>query len=456
MYDMSKEFNKFYRNEVVLPATTQHDLREKKKLNIRRLKEGLKEYNEEKNKSYKICEERVQGSMAMHTIVQNDKNDYDIDVAIVFEKDNLGDLGALATRNMVADALKRKTKQFSVEPEVKTSCVRVKYAEGYHIDFAIYRRYKENETDTEYKYEHAGSEWSERGIKSLENWFDDEIKQKGKDLRKVIRLSKMFCKSRDSWVNMPSGLIQTVLCDEQFEDYTRIDELFYHTMEKIVERLENSVEVEAPVDNGRALVTKDSDRTKLNNWKNRLSSKLNLLSKLFDDNCTYTDAVNAWNEFFAHTYWSSLENRVVSESHSLFKAVSFDNTEEFIDEKYNLNEQYDVTIDCKVMGNGFTLMPLPEFIDKYAYKFGGFIPHNFTVKCKINSTTAPAYDKILWKVRNVGREAERRNDIRGQILERGVEIVENTKFFGEHYIECYLIKDGVCIAIGYVSVPISR
>ena len=42
----------------------------------------------EKNKSYKICEERVQGSMAMHTIVQNDKNDYDIDVAIVFEKDN--------------------------------------------------------------------------------------------------------------------------------------------------------------------------------------------------------------------------------------------------------------------------------------------------------------------------------------------------------------------------------
>ena len=208
---------------------------------------------------------------------------------------------------------------------------------------------------------------------SLENWFDDEIKQKGKDLRKVIRLSKMFCKSRDSWVNMPSGLIQTVLCDEQFEDYTRIDELFYHTMEKIVERLENSVEVEAPVDNGRALVTKDSDRTKLNNWKNRLSSKLNLLSKLFDDNCTYTDAVNAWNEFFAHTYWSSLENRVVSESHSLFKAVSFDNTEEFIDEKYNLNEQYDVTIDCKVMGNGFTLMPLPEFIDKYAYKFGGFL-----------------------------------------------------------------------------------
>lgn len=55
----------------------------------------------------------------MHTIVQNDENDYDIDVAIVFEKSNLNGLGAMATRNMVADALKRKTKQFNAEPEIK-------------------------------------------------------------------------------------------------------------------------------------------------------------------------------------------------------------------------------------------------------------------------------------------------------------------------------------------------
>ena len=64
-------------------------------------------------------------------------------MAIIFEKNNLNGLGAMATRNMVADALKRKTKQFNAEPEVKTSCVRIKYEEGYHIDFAVYRRYKE-------------------------------------------------------------------------------------------------------------------------------------------------------------------------------------------------------------------------------------------------------------------------------------------------------------------------
>ena len=59
----------------------------------------------------------------MATVVQNDQKDYDIYVAIVFEKSNLGNLGPQAARNMVANALKKKTKQFNTEPEVKTSCV---------------------------------------------------------------------------------------------------------------------------------------------------------------------------------------------------------------------------------------------------------------------------------------------------------------------------------------------
>ena len=54
----------------------------------------------------------------------------------------------------------------------------------------------------------------------------------------------------------------------------------------------------------------------------------------------------------------------------------------------------------------------------------------------------------------MGAEAEQRNNIRGQIQDRGKEITENSKFSGPHYIECYLIKNGVCVAIGHVNVPI--
>ncbi len=457
MYNMSRQFNSFYRTEVVLPAGEQNSLREKRKLNIKRLKDGLLEYNEENGTEYKICEDRIQGSMAMATVVQNDQNDYDIDVAIVFEKSNLGNLGPQAARNMVANALKKKTKQFNTEPEVKTSCVRIKYAEGYHVDFAVYRRYKDNPLDSEYKYEHAGAEWAERGVKDLEEWFSNEIKEKDKDLRKVIRLSKMFCKSREYWKNMPSGLIQTVLCDEKFtDDYSRIDERFYHIMKAICERLNTNITVNAPVDNGRALVKRQIDEQRMNNWKNRLSTKLKDLDVLFSDNCTYGQAAQAWNKFFEHSYWGDLVTSTVNESFSIQKSFAFNDTEQFIDELYDINDQYDVSIDCKVMGKGFTLMAINEFIEKYFYHFGGFIPHNFSVRCKIKHTNAPSYDKVLWKVRNVGDEAERLNEIRGQILDRGNEITENTKFYGPHYIECYLIKNDVCIAIGHIKVPISK
>lgn len=452
MYDLSREFEKFYRNKVVLSASVQSDLRKKKNLNITRLKEGLLEYNEEKGTNYKICDDRVQGSVAMHTVVQNDEKDYDIDVAIVFEKDNLNDLGPLATRNMVANALKKKTQQFNVEPEVKTSCVRIKYAEGYHIDFAIYRRYKLNESDDDYQYEHAGAEWSERGVNALENWFVDEIKFKGKDLRKIIRLSKMFCKSRDLWVNMPSGLIQTILCDEKLSSYERIDEKFYYTMESIIDRLDRDIDVNAPVDNGRALTSRKIDETRVENWKNRLKGQIEKLQVLFDDDCTYEDAIEVWHNFFNHNYWSSFLEKSNLSCYSKTNLC----TEEFIEDIYPVNEKYDVTIDCRVMGDGFRIMPISDFIDKYIVKFGGFIPHHFTVKAKILRTSASSFDKVLWKVRNVGEIAEMRGAIRGDILERGDEIIEQTVFMGQHYIECYIIKDGVCVGIGHVKVPIGN
>lgn len=107
MYDLSSKFNTFYNSYVVLSQEEQTNLYNKKELNIQRLKDGLKEYNEENKISYSIKKTCVQGSVAMSTVVQNEDDDYDIDVAIIFDKLELRDKGAQATRNMVANALKR-------------------------------------------------------------------------------------------------------------------------------------------------------------------------------------------------------------------------------------------------------------------------------------------------------------------------------------------------------------
>ena len=94
---------------------------------------------------------------------------------------------------------------------------------------------------------------------------------------------------------MPSGLLQTVLCDEKLQDsYERIDELFYYTMKEIVNRLELNTAVAAPVDDGRDLTPRNSDIQRMINWKNRLKSKLEDLDVLFKEDCTKADALQAW------------------------------------------------------------------------------------------------------------------------------------------------------------------
>ena len=455
MYDLSSKLNTFYSSHVVLPQADQDELHNKKNLNVQRLKDGLKEYNAEHNTSYSVVESCVQGSVAMSTVVQNEENDYDIDVAVVFDKAKLGDMGARATRNMVADALKRKTKQFNTEPEVKTSCVRVKYSDGYHIDFAVYRR--EWDADNEcWKYEHSGSEWTERELRGLTEWFKTQNDASDGELRKVVRLSKMFCKSRDSWKNMPSGLLQTVLCHEKLQSsYDRIDELFYYTMKDIVDRLESDTTVSAPVDNGRDLTPRQSDVQKMTNWKNRLKSKLEDLGVLFKDDCSKEDALQAWYGFFNHDYW----NEQVSETSSYSLATvqksavrSFVDTEQFIEDLFPVNLCYSVNVSCTVSGNGWRPRPIRDFLSMLQK----FLPHNFEIKCEVASTSVPYPYDVYWKVKNVGPEAERRNQLRGQIVKKGNSIIEHSNFFGNHYIECYIVKNGVCVAKKRIDIPIGR
>ena len=456
MYDLSSKFNTFYSSCVVLSQDDQDKLHRKKDLNIQRLKDGLAEYNEENNTSYSIVETCVQGSVAMSTVVQNENSNYDIDVAVVFNKSTLGEKGAQATRNIVANALKRKTKQFNAEPEVKTSCVRVQYADGYHIDFAVYRR-SWNSNDGCWKYEHAGSEWKERDLHGLTDWFKQQNNNSNGKHRKVIRLSKMFCNSRASWKNMPSGLLQTVICNKTLQvSYNRTDELFYYTMQEIIKRLETDLTVEAPVDNGRGLTPRQTDLQKMMNWKNRLRSKMEDLQILFNEDCSKEDALQAWYGFFNHEYW---DEQVLSENSSYSSTaaqksvvIPFSDTEQFIEDFFPVKIQYHCRVESYVSGDGWRDQRLNSFLSR----FKSYIPHHFKVRCDLVNTDCPSGYEVFWKVKNVGPEAERRNMLRGQIQKRGKTITEPTNFFGNHYIECYIVKDNVCVARTRIEVPIGR
>ena len=63
-------------------------------------------------------------------------------------------------------------------------------------------------------------------------------------------------------------------------------------------------------------------------------------------------------------------------------------------------------------------------------------------------TDAPKPYDLYWKVRNTEAEAEQADGFRVQILEdNGTEVrEESTSYLGPHYVEAYIVKNGLIVA----------
>src|ERR1700688_5080375 len=139
MYDLSGDLHKFYDDHVRLGGDRRKRLGECRDTNLSRIDNGLDELAKETNRPHPHpINYNNQGGYAMHTLNQAADNDYDIDVALIFRKEDIPDDPQKA-RQLVCDALTKKSRNFSKDPEVRTNAVTVWYDDGYHLDFAVYR-----------------------------------------------------------------------------------------------------------------------------------------------------------------------------------------------------------------------------------------------------------------------------------------------------------------------------
>ena len=133
-------------------------------------------------------------------------------------------------------------------------------------------------------------------------------------------------------------------------------------------------------------------------------------------------------------------------------ARSFDDTEEFIEQKYPVDIQHTLAIDCTVTQNGWRPASLREILQAKSL----LLP-NKELDFAITECSVPGPYDVRWKVLNQGDEAERRNKIRGQIVpsNRSTGRHERTEFRGDHLVECYVVKNGIVVARVRIDVPIS-
>jgi hypothetical protein len=303
MINCSSEIIDFYKKHVRLSKDQVEKLAEYREANKSRVENGLK------NAENPLPDRHInQGSYAMRTINQHPENDYDIDIGVVFKKDDLKgiqgvDKSALDARQMVCDAI--QDQRFKRPPEIRHNCVRVYYNEGHHVDMPIYRESMDDNGKN--IIELASVDWKKSDPEAVTKWFNQTVIDKspdetnGRQMRRVIRFIKYWCKSRKSW-NMPTGFIISKLVEECYHSYKdRDDESLYSTLDSIRTRLMSSLDVHHPILIGERI--SDGKEAAMKEMRDRLGPALDELSVLNDPKCTRQTALKALNKFFNHDYF---------------------------------------------------------------------------------------------------------------------------------------------------------
>ena len=150
---------------------------------------------------------------------------------------------------------------------------------------------------------------------------------------------------------------------------------------------------------------------------------------------------------------ATAENRTYKSS---YNQKYYNDTEEFIEDYFTVDIKYNISIDCKITQDGFRPMLLKKLLrDKMFLAIKKHL--EFYIDSMDSEIKKEAPYDIYWKVKNEGQEAIKRDCIRGQIKRTNTKSInESSDFIGEHYVECYIVKDGICIAKDHIDVPISN
>jgi Adenylyl/Guanylyl and SMODS C-terminal sensor domain len=435
MYDISAELQIFYDTHVRLGTDLRKQLAEYRELNITRLTKGVDDLATETDLPHPHPYDcKNQGGYAMHTLNQdpNGGNDYDIDIALIFKKDDIPE-DPLKARQRVRDALCKRCTNFTKEPEARTNAVTIWYAEGYHIDFAIYRTYIDNSGKEH--IEHASTEWKRRDPMEINNWFFESVKKlspkanpkvaKGQ-MRRIVQFLKWFCRSRTCW-SLPGGMIVSALIAEPgiYKASSERDDLaLYDTMVALRDRLKVSCQVYNPVDSSQELTGKTEVLNQVTRLRDRLDTAISKLSVLFDESkCTKEKARSAWDWIFNHKFWAKKES-IKATTRLDLSAV----------------KKYSVTVRCDLAKRENS----PTY--KHYSSGSSVLPKGIALKFSVRSTDVPYPYNVRWIVHNEGDEAGEANQLYWESSDSGAIKWTSTAFKGNHQMICRIEKNGLVMA----------
>jgi hypothetical protein len=234
---LNKEYNKFDK-EIKLNQTRKDSLITSRKELRKKIKKWFKE-----NKPDEIQPKFYsQGSFEMNTtinpIVEYDSDGnalrkYDLDDGVYFIYSKDGD--TKQTINTWHDWVFKATENHTGKDSIrKTTCVRVVFSDGHHVDLPIY--YKKDDT---IELAHKSKDWLISDPKEFYEWFNEDKKSRSR-LEAIVSCLKAWKNYRElnnSNLKLPSGFELTILATTNYVDADNLDEAFRETVKAIDKEL---------------------------------------------------------------------------------------------------------------------------------------------------------------------------------------------------------------------------
>lgn len=297
------------------------------------------------------------------------------------------------------------------------------------------------QADTKYKFpdSYDSGKWKDTNprpeIKEI-NDFDITTNQNLKNLAKMTRAWKNKCGVKIG------GLLIDTLCYEFLQNnenhwetnYASYDILVRDYFEFLKDYDKNRKEWYAPGSNQK-VYKKGS----------------NFISKAKKAHENSVDAISKKNNDTVYAIWKKIFGYPFPYPKAIKEAsLNYTDQEQFIEDLYPIDITNSLSINCEVIQNGYRVAFLREMLDR--------LKINKKLNFFIQNTDVQKPYEVKWKVKNEGQIAKNKNMFRGQIFnDNGSEKrIENSNFEGAHFVECFIIKNNVCVARDRIDVPISN
>jgi hypothetical protein len=215
---------------------------EKKRLRISRnaVRKDIEKYFDENIENHSV-KFKGQGSFSMNTTILPNNGEYDVDDGVYVFGKEVDKPTPQTIHDWIYKAVDKRTKQKTID---KNACVRVQYAGDYHIDLPIYYKNTENRSDTYFdsidipQLAHKNKGWIHSDPYAFRKWFDNESSGK-QQLKRIVRYLKAWSDNKDH-LNLPSGMIFTILAANNFIEADSDDISLLSTLKKIQSKIDDT------------------------------------------------------------------------------------------------------------------------------------------------------------------------------------------------------------------------